>query len=101
MASFRLLPSTTPPGQPVLADQRFEATIRVTRVFKGWATRTIRISGGTSGSLCGFGVVAPRQRIALRLDRPSNPYGVAILSKVTLKDLLAATNGRWRRPVGP
>jgi hypothetical protein len=101
VASFHLLPSTTPPGLPVSPDQRFVATVRVTRVFKGWARRTIRITGGTSGATCGFGVVAPRQRIALRLDKPSNPYGVSITSRVTLKDVLAATGGRWHRPAGP
>ena len=100
VASFRILPDTTPPGQPMLADQRFVATVRVTRVFKGWARRTIRIAGTTSGATCGFGVVAPRHRVALRLDRPSTPYGVSIVSKVTLKELLAATGGRWHRPAG-
>ena len=62
-------------------------------MFKGWARRSIRINGGTIGALCGFGVVAPRQRPALRLHRPSNPYGVSLVSKVTLNDLLAAGAG--------
>ena len=100
VASFRILPSTALPGEPVSADQRFEATVRVTRVFKGWARRTIRIAGSTSGATCGYGVLAPRQRVALRLDKPSHPYGVSITSRVTLKDLLAATGGRWHRPAG-
>jgi hypothetical protein len=100
VASFRILPSTAAPGEPVLADQRFVATVRVTRVFKGWARRTIRIAGSTAGSLCGYGSLVPRQRVALRLDRPSNPYGVSITSRVTLADLLAATGGRWHRPAG-
>jgi hypothetical protein len=100
VASFRILPSTAAPGEPVLADQRFVATVRVTRVFKGWAGRTVRITGGISGAACGFGVVAPRQRVALRLDKPSKPYAVSIASKATLAGLLAATDGRWRAPTG-
>lgn len=100
VASFRVLPSTAAPGEPVSANQPFVATVRVTRVFKGRAGRTIRIAGTTSGATCGYGTVAPRQRVALRLDKPSNPYGVSILSRVTLKDLLAATGGRWHRPAG-
>ena len=101
VASFRILPSATPPGQPAPFDERFVATIRVTRVFKGRTGRTIRIAGSTVGAICGYGTVAPRQRVALRLDRPANPYGVSIMSRVTLRGLLAATGGRWHRPGGP
>ena len=95
-----MLPSVAPPGGPPDLNQRFVATVRVTRVFKGWAGRTVRISGGISGASCGFGVVAPRQRVALRLDKPSKPYAVSIASRVTLAGLLAATDRRWRPPTG-
>ena len=101
VASVRLLPSTTPPGQPVSADQRFVATrprdARVQGLGRGARSGS---PAGTSGATCGFGIVAPRQRVALRLDKPSNPYGVSIVSRVTLDGLLAATGGRWHRPAG-
>lgn len=100
VASFHLLPSTAPPGGPPDLNQRFVATVRVTRVFKGWAGRTVRITGGISGASCGFGEVKPRQRVALRLDKPSKPYAVSITSHVTLAGLLAATDRRWRPPTG-
>ncbi len=101
VASFHLLPSTARPGEPVSPDRRFEATVRVTRVFKGWAGRTVRLAGHTNGASCGFGVVRPRQRVALLLSRPSHPYAVSLQSRASLAGLLAATAGRWHRPAGP
>jgi len=98
---FHVLPRTAPPGQALPGERPFTATVRVTRVFKGSARRTIRLAGVTGGATCGYGSVMAGQRVALRLDRPSNPYAVSALSRVTLRGLLAATDGRWHRPVGP
>jgi len=98
VASVRYL--ETAPGDLSPGQRRYEARVRVTRVFKGAVGKTVRVSGDTDEGLCGFGVVKPRQRLALRLSQPSRPYGLGLSSRVSLQALLKATGGGWHRPPG-
>lgn len=74
------------------------ARIRVTRVFKGMTGRVVRVRGDTNGASCGIGQLRMGQRVGLLLERPSRPNHVAMQSRITLRDLLRATRGKWRRP---
>lgn len=100
VSSVRYLPDTDPlTGKPSTRNRDYEATVRVTRVFKGAVRQTVRIRGNTAESDCGFGKVTPGQRLALRLDKPPRPYYyVGVRSGISLDDLLEATAGRWHRP---
>lgn len=75
VSSVRVLESPPVSGPP-MADfgQRFEATVRVSRVFKGMTGRAVRVRGDTSGATCGIGELRVRQRLGLLLNGPSRPY---------------------------
>lgn len=98
VTSVRMLDAAPAPDAVVPAGRRFEAKIRVSRVFKGSTGRVIRIRGNTDEAACGIGVLRVRQRVGLVLDRPSRPYRVGLGSRIALRDLMRATNGRWRAP---
>ena len=79
-------------------EERYMATIRVRRVYKGETGRTLRIRGSTSTALCGFGRVRVGERFGLVLRGRRSPYAVGIASRVTRAQLEAATGGRSHRP---
>lgn len=78
--------------------QSFEARVRVTRVFWGMTVRVIRVRGNTDGASCGIGELLVGQRVGLLLERPGRPFTVGLGSRITLRELLQGTHGRWRRP---
>lgn len=95
VSSVRMLDS---PDRPTI-EQRFEARVRVTRVFRGMTYRVVRVRGHTFTPSCGIGQLQVRERVGLLLNRPSRPYRVHLASSITLRDLLRGTRGKWRRPV--
>jgi len=97
VSSVRLLDE--PAADRPTVGQRFEARVRVTRVFRGMTYRVIRVRGDTDGASCGIGELRPRQRLGLLLKRPSRPFHVSLTSRIALPELLRATRGKWRRPV--
>lgn len=98
VSSVRVLEAPAAPARPMIG-QRFEARIRITRVFRGMTVRVVRVRGDTNTASCGIGALRVGQRLGLLLDRPSRPYRVGLHSRITLRDLLLATRGKWRRPV--
>lgn len=78
--------------------ERFEAKVRISRVFKGTTGPALRIRGHTDGASCGIGQLRLGQRLGLLLDRPSRPYRVHLGSRISLADLRRATRGRSHRP---
>lgn len=99
VSSVRVLESPPVSGPPLPNfGHRFEAKVRVSRVFKGMTGRVVRVRGNTSGATCGIGELRVRQRLGLLLNGPSRPYQVSISSRITLRELLRATRGKWRRP---
>lgn len=98
VSSVRMLDPPTAPDRPTIG-QRFEARVRVTRVFRGMTYRVVRVRGDTNGASCGIGQLRVRERLGLLLERPSRPYRVGLQSRITLRELLRGTRGKWRRPV--
>lgn len=98
VSSVRILKPPAAQTLPTIGE-RFEARIRVTRVFKGITTRILRVRGDTNGASCGIGELRVREHLGLRLNRPSRPYRVGLSSRITLLELLRATDGKWRRPL--
>ncbi|MDP1849402.1 MAG: hypothetical protein Q8K79_16550 [Solirubrobacteraceae bacterium] len=95
VSSVRVL--KTPPDRPIIG-QRFEARVRITRVFRGMTVRVVRVRGDTNTASCGIGALRVGQRLGLLLDRPSRPYRVGLHSRIAMRDLLLATRGKWHRP---
>lgn len=87
-------------GEPQPPDQRFEAKVRVSRVYKGRVGRVIRVRSYISGSLCGTGQYRVGQHVALFLSRPGPPFTISSLAVTSLHTLNRATGGRYHRP-GP
>lgn len=77
---------------------RFEATIRISRVYKGKTGPALRIRGGTEESSCGFGDIEQGQRIALLLHGRRTPFAVDLRSATSYRDLEKASGGRSHRP---
>ncbi len=98
VSSVRMLDAPVAPNVPVIG-QRYEARVRVTRVFRGMTGRVVRVRGDTNGASCGIGELRVGQRLGLLLERPGGPYRVGLSSRITLRELLRATRGKWRRPV--
>jgi len=96
VASVRML-EPEQPDVPTIG-QRFEARVRVTRVFRGMTVRVIRVLGDTNGAGCGIGQLRVGERLGLLLDRPARPFTVRLGSRITLAELLRGTHGKWRRP---
>ena len=93
------VPEAPAAAGPQRVGQRFEAKVRVTRVFKGRTSRVVRVRGNTDEASCGIGELRVGERLGLLLDRPSRPFRVGLSSRITLKELLSATRGKWRKPV--
>ncbi len=98
VSSVRVLDPPAAPHAPIIG-QRFEARVRVTRVFRGRTGRVVHVRGDTNEASCGIGELRAGQRLGLLLERPSRPYRVGLSSRITLRELLRATRGKWRRPV--
>jgi len=101
--SVRTLQAPAAPGPtgeppPPVVGEEFEARVRVTRVFRGMTWRIVRVRGNTNGALCGIGLLRPRQRVGLLIDRPGRPFHVGLGSRTTLSELLRGAHGRWRSP---
>jgi len=96
VTSVRMLEPEQPDVPTV--GQRFEARVRVTRVFRGMTVRVIRVLGDTDGASCGIGQLRVGERLGLLLDRPARPFAVDLGSRITLAELLRGTHGKWRRP---
>ena len=97
VSSVRVLPPPAEQDTPPIG-QSFEARIRVTRVFKGMTGRVVRVRGNTDGASCGIEQLRVHQRLGLLLRPPSGPYDVDVSSPITLRELLRATNDKWRQP---
>lgn len=76
---------------------RYVAKLRLTRIYKGRATRAVRIRSHTDTGLCGI-ELRVGQRLGLTLDRPGPPYSASSGSVISRAELDEATGGRWSRP---
>lgn len=98
VSSVRML-DEPPAAEVVTVGRRFEARIRVSRVFRGGTARVIRIDATTDEASCGIGTLRAGQRLGLLLNRPGRPYAAGLGSRIALSELLRATRGKWHRPV--
>ena len=76
----------------------YEATLRVSRIYKGMTGPTARVRGATSGATCGFGKLTVGQRLGLLLHGKRSPWGISITSRISYILLERATGGRSYRP---
>ena len=80
-------------------DRSYEATIRVSRIYKGMTGRTVRVRGHTDDGYCGFGMLLAGQRLGLLLhNRDASGWGIAAGARILYVDLERATGGRSYRP---
>lgn len=77
------------------SNTRYEATIRVSRIYKGMTGPAVRVYGNTSGSLCGAGMLRAGQRLGLLLHEP---WEIDSFSRILYVDLERVTHGRSYRP---
>jgi hypothetical protein len=85
-------------GEITSGGRRYEATIRVSRVYKGATGPTTRVRGSTETSSCGFGKLNPGQRLGLLLRGKGPPWSIDITSQIASRMLERATGGRSHPP---
>ncbi len=101
VTKVRSLDPPPAPGAARPSGERYEATIRVRRVYKGDVARTIRVRGSTDQGTCGYGRLRVGERLGLYVFRGSrSPYAIATGSGVSYRDLEKASGGRSRAPRG-
>ena len=84
-------------GRDTLGD-RFVATIRISRVYKGRTGPALRIRGHEDEGACGFGRIRQGERIALLLRGRRTPIPVGLGDRTSYRDLETASGGRSHRP---
>jgi hypothetical protein len=77
--------SATPVG-----DERWEATVRRLRTFRGRPPKVFRVRSHASGGSCGVARPKVGARFALLLDGPGPPYRIDLGSLTSLTDLRRA-----------
>lgn len=98
VTAVRPLDPAPAPGEPPVADRRYEATLRVSRVYKGKTGPALRVRSREDGGLCGFGTLRVGQRLGLLLRGPGSPFAIDILSGISSRDLERITRGHAWRP---
>jgi hypothetical protein len=83
---------------PGRVGERFEAKIRISRVYKGRTGPALRIRGDTDEAACGASKLRAGQRVSLLLYRPGPPYSISLGSLSSIAELSQATGGRFHRP---
>lgn len=87
------------PGEDGLqASMAYEATIRVSRVYKGKTGPALRVRSTTQPGLCGFGKLRVGQRLGLLLHGKRSPFSISSFDGISKSELEESTGGRSHRP---
>lgn len=97
VTKMRYLDRAPQPGEPV-ASRRYEATIRVSRVYKGKTGPALRVRSSTSSAECGLGRLHVDKRLGLLLTGKRSPFAVGLMDRISYESLERVTGGRSHRP---
>lgn len=87
-----------PPSGYRLTSRRYEATIRISRVYKGKTGPALRVTSTTSGAECGFGPLYVGQRLGFLLNGKRFPFAVSLGDRIRYAALERVTGGHSHRP---
>jgi len=76
----------------------YEATIRVSRVYKGKTGPALRVRSTTQPGLCGFGELRVGQRLGLLLHGKRSPFSISSFDEISKSELEESTGRRSHRP---
>ncbi len=95
VTKVRPRPGDDEPHQTAMS---YEATIRVSRVYKGETGPALRVRSTTEQGTCGFGKLRVGQRLGLLLDGKRSPFSIAYGDEISKSELEESTGGRSHRP---